>query len=310
MKDQSQPLSSGIDFPHGFDTLPQAERLKVHRKNIQAMLSRQGSEGAERYKARYPEAAVIRYQLGNPRAYLSKPEGYTDAIASMVDLWFNSYSACEETNTADVRRLNAKLGTTLVPANHFNGELSSQRKKRLAKVFASHGAHFDPGRLTSLSKVREAVKSARLAAEPDTVAFGRIGRRNGNKLIVSGQEYTITKNGPTECIRPCIGGKQTRISLDALLWMSELLEAGNTQGEPYSTLRSNYVEQDYLPDCSEAGSKSPSRTSLNSAEPDQSTERLSLAKRITRLRSAHEPASDSGTDSADPLEINLVASAN
>ncbi|MBD2841507.1 hypothetical protein [Erythrobacter rubeus] len=241
MNDQSPSLTSDINFPPGFDSLPRKEREKVHRRNIQAILPRQGTEGAERYKKRYPEAAQVRYQLGNPRAYLPKPAGYTAAIASMVEHWFNSRTACAETNTADVKRLNAKLESSFVPTNHFNTSLSPARKERLAKVFADNGSHYDRTRLNTLSQVREAVKAAHREADPDTKPFGNIGRRKGNKLLLAGQEYTITKHGSHECIRPRINGAKRRLHLDDLLWMAGLLQADDTPGEHSPTLRSNYI---------------------------------------------------------------------
>ncbi|MEQ8411425.1 MAG: hypothetical protein RIC51_05210 [Erythrobacter sp.] len=324
MQYQSQPLPSGADFPPGFDNLPRQERFKIHRRNIQAILPKQGSEGVARYKRQHPEAAEVRTQPGNPRAYLSKPAGYTDAIASMVDLWFNSAAACGETNTADVARLNEKLGSSLVPANHFNSTLSKGRKERLAKVFAAHGAHYDPARLTTLSKVREAVKAARLEAEPDTTAFGSIGRRSGHRLFVAGQEYAIVKHGSRECIRPRIGGKKQRVYLDQLLWIADLLKAGDTPGDLSPSLRSNYVERAHLEDEGASGSSSPRRLgpeqgeapgspgewAQDDHEPEsdktepEAPESMSLSDRIRNLSAARHRNAESGSDDVDPLELN------
>ena len=299
MQDHSQPHPSGTDFPLGFDNLPRKERLKIHRRNIQAILPKQGTEGVARYKRQYPEAAEVRIQLGNPRAYLSKPAGYTDAIASMVDLWFNSSAACGETNTADVARLNEKLGSSFAPANHFNSTLSSSLKERLSRVFATHGAHYDPARLTTLSKVREAVKADRLAADLDTVAFGNIGRRSRDKLFVAGQEYTIAKHGSRECIRPRIGGDKQRVYLDQLLWIAELLQAGETPGDLSPTLRSNFIGRAHLVierapnDQSPTGlgpeqggaPASPTGLGPDDCEPESDVIELPLSERIKQLAS-------------------------
>lgn len=270
-------VPSGIEHPPNLDQLPKAERLRHFRRCIQAILPKHGSEGVSRFVERYPEAAEVRWQ-NQPKAYLPKPAGYAAAISSMVEAWFDSKEALDQSNTADVARLNEKLGTTFPPANHFNTPLSTALAKKLRAVFEARGAHFDEKRMDTLSKVRKAVATAKQGADPETIEFGSIGRRSQNKLHVGSRDFAITKHGQRECIRPKVNGRQPRLYLDDILWLSELLNAEVSPGVSTPSLRSKYVERDHLADKAHLApdsltrarpSEASSEDSLTRARPNQ-----------------------------------------
>ncbi|MBX7488845.1 hypothetical protein K3177_10000 [Qipengyuania sp. GH25] len=292
MNDKPALVPAGIDHDDHLAAMPYAERLKHHRKEIQAILPRQGTEGLDAYVARYPEAKNVRV-LSQHRAFLNKPSGYVDEVSKLVSQWFASAEAVGQTNVDDVKRLNTKLGTSFPTANHFNARLSAGARKRIADVFRSNGAHYDPDRMSCLSKVREAVKHARQNAQADRAEFGSIGHRTATSLLLGDHRFTIERNGQRECIRPRIDGSKRRIYLDDILWIADLLNDEGVLGVSPLALRSKLVERAY----SEKITPEPPQSTPTDSP---SIERLGLSERIARLRDAYTRAPASA-DGDDPL---------
>lgn len=211
-------------------TKPKAERMKVHRANLQRITFFDGVNGATRYWEEYPEAEAIRVQ-SNPIAYERKPQGYDDHLASQAERWLISPASLTITNAADVARMNEKFGTNYPPAKHFNDPLSKGRLKKISAVFARYGVPLDIKAATTMSKVKAAARAGmgRVKAERQ---LARSVIVSGDTLVIHGRPFTVTKNGERECVRPMIGGKRQRLYLDQIEWLAGLLDDGGADPLP------------------------------------------------------------------------------
>ena len=142
-------LPEGISHTPDLSGLSRAERLEHHRRQLQTIAFHEGVNGAASYRSQYPEAHGVLVH-NSPRAYIPKPRGYAAYLATMVDRWFDSNIALEQTNKADVERLNDALGCTFDPDKHFSRALTPANLRRLCEVCAKRGLHIDPAQVDTL----------------------------------------------------------------------------------------------------------------------------------------------------------------
>lgn len=208
--------------------LPKPERMKNHRKNLQAIAFHEGVAGAEIYKAEYPEAKPIRVKV-NSLAYMPKPKGYDDFLTGLADVWLSSRMALASTNSADVQRLNEKFGTSFPPGKHFSEPLSMGRRKKIKAVFTRHRAPFELKLVKTMSGVRAAAKAIGIQLNAER-RLGRAGVISGDTLVINGQSFSITHNGNRECIRVPINGERQRVYLEQIEWLAGVL--GDCRPDP------------------------------------------------------------------------------
>lgn len=221
--DLAQAIAQAADAAH----LPKAERMKAHRKAIQAIAFRHGMEGVNRYKDEYPEAKPIRL-WGAAIAFFHKPVGYDASLVSMALHWLDSPTALAMTNAADVARLNEKLGTNYPPAKHFSESLNQSRLQKIRAAYAERGVPLGAA-VKTMAHVRKAAKAATGATKAET-RFSSVGVISGDALIINGRSQPIETNGQRRCIRPTINGKRSRLYLDELEWVADWL--GGAAADP------------------------------------------------------------------------------
>lgn len=290
-----------------------ADRMRYHTKRIRAIDYADGANGVRSYKAKFPEAKTIQV-ISNSITYQPKPQGYDDFLVSMVAMWFNSPTALAETNRAAVARLNDRLGTQLDPDKHFSQPLSSARLKKVAKVFAQHGAHLDTSHPLSVSKIRAAARAAQADAQRHGAPFGNVGHIIGERLTIGARSFPVERHNGQSCIRIAVSGARVRLRLDAL--EAFIVAAGLgpvVDRSPITLLRSKIGEPapnagngDFDPLADEQ--QSPTRIGEPAPEAEPPTGELapsgvaSFAERIARCRGTPSPSITPGCGTGpDPL---------
>ena len=243
MTDHKTLVPDGISHELDLSGMKPEQRQKHHAEQMRVIGFYQGKDGIDDYRRRHPDAKAL-VELKS-LAYLPKPSGYPDALASMIDCWFVSDLALSATNGADVARLNAKLQTDRFnTGNHFSKPLSASILKKLSAVFEQHGASL-PATAKTMSAVRKAVRAFKAGDNINAKPFGTVGTRNGDTLIIGGHSYKVSRNGTRECIRLTVGGNKRRLYLDDILAVAGLL-AGGEPGNPSNyLLHSNIGERAY-----------------------------------------------------------------
>lgn len=285
--DETQPSLSGLS---------KAERLKHHRKKLDEIAFFQGVDGVNKYRKQHPEAADIKVRM-DVRAYEPKPPGYNAYLAKVAENWLTMWVAVSSTNKADVERLNASLGRNFNPANHFNEPLTPTRLRRIQKVFATHGAHIDIGKVNTMSKVRQAAKDFWTRTNNDK-PFGKVGVISGKTLVINGCRFNIEKNGERDCIRLPNRFKRRRLYLDELEWLADLLTEG--LGDPLLPTTSSIRELDYS---GETGQNAPQSALEISGLAYSVSKGSDLGKRIAAIKEMQQPHSTTLPDDVDPLNL-------
>lgn len=218
-----------------------AERMAYHRKQLQGIVNGEGNNGTAAYKRKYPEAGPIQFE-GYRVAYQPKPAGYDAELCGMVDLWFNNEVALAQTNRCDVARLNVRLGINLNPDKQFSLHLSAGRLRKVAEIFARHGARLDTRGPLSMSAVRSAVKAAKGRASPER-QFGNVGCISGNQIVIGSQAFAIARHHGKECIRVTADRTTQRLYLSTVLQLLSGLEAGS----PSTSSREPRIDREFVP---------------------------------------------------------------
>lgn len=215
------PFSAAIAAAVEATSLPKAERMKIHRRNIQSIAFHEGLNGVAKYKSSHPEAATIRVQ-NNPLAYEPKPAGYDQQLVSMVERWLIHRPSLEASNVHDVALINERLGTSYPPAKHFCQKLTKGRLAKIKTTCSHHGIPLDIKTANTMSRVRQAIKAAKgqLAGER---RLGSAGVVSNGTLVLGGKSYPVERNGKRECIRVMIGGKRQRVYFDVIEWLADQL---------------------------------------------------------------------------------------
>lgn len=314
MTDTPPLVPDGISHDPDLSALSADDRRRHHTRQLRSVALHQGIDGVNAYKVRHPEAASIRIHSA-PVAYIRKPSGYSAAISGLVEAWFQSDDALGQSNRADVERLNDKFGTSLNPSNQFSKPLSAPILRKLQDVFAQRGAHLDVRQVTTMSKVRQAVKAAKAVAGASAVPLGSWGTRTGDTVTVGGQTFAIEQHNGRECIRLLVNGSRMRLRLDALAEFLSLtgLAPADPGGPPPILLYKSIGElapnaksgvesdplADILPENRPQAEYAPEQ-SPGELAPDCPTPTLS--ERIRAISAARCTAEPSATrDSSDPL---------
>jgi len=263
-----------------------ADRMAHHTKRLRVIQFTEGIEGVGLYKQKYPAARSIRV-TATTIAYQPKPQGYDDFLCKVVDAWFISDTALAESNRATVERLNVAMAPRRFnPDNHFTKPVSASRLRKLADVFATHGAHLDTRTADSMSKIRAAVKSSK-GKRSEGKPLGHIGHITDDRLIIGSQCFRVERYKDRDCIRVTAEGVTQRVyvtivqklfagvGVDDPLSISSIVDIGELVSEP------NQAPND--PDPSTVETNSPG--DFRPAGPLSLTERMA-ARRTARLDAA------------------------
>jgi hypothetical protein len=273
--------------------LPKAEQDKQFVKDLRGVGFHLGHDGVAAYKEHNTGAKNVRVNI-SVLAYVPKPRGYDDYLVSMVEGWLTNEAALASTNVADVIRLNARFETLYDPAKHFSQPVSKGRLAKIKAVFAKHHAPLDITKVNTMSKVREAAKSVRTRVNADR-PFGKVGFIAGDTLTINERSFQIEWNGQRECIRVLIDGKRSRLYLNELEWMADLLD--NQHDVLSSTTLRSIGERAYSAEMtknSPTGEREISGLAYG---------RSPLSDRIAALRSVDDPVSEELPEGVDPLTL-------
>jgi hypothetical protein len=116
-----------------------------------------------------------------------------------------------------VARLNEKLGAAFNPDTAFSKPLSGSVLRKLQELFAERGVRLDTRQVTTLSKVRRAVKAARLQGGGGAVPFAPHASRRGKDLLVGTSNFRIEQYRDRECIRVTADGATQRLYLPTVV---------------------------------------------------------------------------------------------
>lgn len=311
-------LPSNISHEIDLTGLTSAKRDAHHIKQLRSVARWQGLDGVNDYIERHPDARNLRTEV-SPTVYAPKPKGYSERLASIVNMWCISDVALNETNRADVGRLNSALGTAYNPNNHFSKALSAACTKRIAATLGKHGIHLDTDNPVTMSKVRKIVRTFKTGGPTEHSANGRVYARTGDVVAIGSQTFKVERHNSRECIRVTVNGTRRRMDLEALELVLSGLVSSRAAGEPSSyLLHSNIGElapiSETVPadaDPLERGANSPQQSpdcGANSPElsPTEHQAEPDLAERIRRLRSrtVGKANSASALTGDDPLEFN------
>ena len=286
--------ADAVPVPKSLSEMPKAERMRHHRKELDSIAFWQGIEGVQRYKEDYPEAVEVGVNL-QARAYLKKPKGYEAYLAKFADTWLTSWIAVNETNRADVQRINDHFDIRLNPDKHFSEELTAKRLERIKTTFDRYAAPLDIRKIRTMSDVRQAAKAFWVHTTADK-PFGNVGAISGRTLVLKGERFNIEKNGERDCIRPTIGGKRRRLYLDELEWVANLL-VSEREDPLLTTTMSSTGELPYLPGLAENVTPAdPKISELPSGGPSSP-----LGQRIASLKAECPPHSMTYDADDDPL---------
>jgi hypothetical protein len=279
------------------DEMPKAERMMHHRKELDSIAYWQGMEGVQDYIREYPEA---REQVGvnmQARAYIKKPKGYEVYLGQIAENWLTSWIAVNETNRADVQRINDRFDIRLSPDKHFSEALTKKRIERMKTVFNKYAAPLDVTKIKSMSDVRKAAKAFWASTTADK-PFGSVGVISGKTIVLMGQRFNIEKNGERDCIRPTIDGRRARIYLDDLEWVANLL----VEEGPDPLLTTTGSSTGELPYSGENGENPPQTDGQISGSPYRLLS-SPFGERLAALKATPQPHSTISPDEDDPLNL-------
>jgi hypothetical protein len=309
-------VPDGIRHDTSLDDLPLAGHMKQHRKILRAIAFNEGIDGVRRYKAKHPEASSIRVEV-NTLAYYPKPAGYDDYLIRLATRWLSDDAAADESNKADVERLNAQFGADRFnPANHFSKPLSPGRLRKLKELFCQRGIHLDTDKANTLSKVKAAAKASRGRMSADR-PFGNVGVISGNRLVIGGNSLAIMDHHGHEAVKLTVNSKQVWLRLDVLAAAFDLLSGGNetgvNEGNPLLTITLCNIgesvpepeKHDFDPLDDEQGGESVLASLPEAVESVPASAPASLGDRIAVLKAALDPEPTPVWDGTgtDPLEL-------
>lgn len=281
-------------MPPNLNEMSKAERMKHHRKELDSIAFWQGIEGVRRYKEDYPEAGEVGVNM-HARAYLKKPKGYEAYLTKFAETWLTSWIAVNETNRADVQRINDRFDIRLNPDKHFSEELTKKRLERIKAAFNRYAAPLDLSKIKTMSDVRQAAKAFWVHTTADK-PFGNVGVISGRTLVLRGERFNIEKNGERDCIRPTINGKRCRLYLDDLEWVANLL-VEEREDPLLTTTTSSTGELPYSSEMAENAAPADLKISELPYEGLSSP----LGQRIASLRAKCPPHSTASDADDDPL---------
>lgn len=322
-------VPDGISHSPNLATLTPEQRRAHHTQRLRSIAFQQGLDGVSAYVAAHPDAEAIRVSV-NALAYAPKPKGYDAAILDTVTRWLSSPTALSQSNSADVGRLNNRLGTTRFnPANHFSKPLSAALLAKVRGICAEHGAALPQAKGITMARIKQCIRTAKVQGGAGAQPFGAVGTRSGDTLTIGERSFTISRHGNRECIWVTADGVKQRICLAALaaLFPAVPNAAGPGDASNY-LLRSRKGDRHQTSECAAIlpanegdvahppldGRTSPSsphplrppldgRMSPNNGD-DPPADAVTFRERITRLASALRPAASAfGTD-RDPLELD------
>lgn len=306
-------MPEGVSHEVDLSGMTPGQRQRHHTQELRRIAFYQGKEGADAYRLRHPEARTILVNL-NALAYAPKPAGYSEAIVSMVDQWFDSDTALAASNKADVERLNARLETDRFdPGSHFSKPMPPALRKKVAAIFERRGATLPPA-AKSLSTAKRAVRTFNAGKLPAAKPFCDLGSRTGDTLAIGQRTFPIVRHGGRECIRVTAKGKTQRIALDIVEAILLGLPDGIGEGNSALTTACSIAELVHGPEIPPADplagticgrtcpAPEPTEKSAADIVPGPA-EPPSLSDRIRALRAPPAPTCTAGPADRDPLEI-------
>jgi hypothetical protein len=177
-----------------------AELIAFHQKRLAAAIREAAAKAEQDYRDRHPEAGAISVR-SDLFVYPKRPRGFSNHPAKVVGWYLQSRHLLRETNRETIARLEGSYDEPYkIPANLFTRELSQKQLDDVADVLAQHGQKLDLKVNNTLSKIKKALRAIATSAGGSNVYalelfFG------GDKIVVGGVEYGVTKRGKHSAIR-------------------------------------------------------------------------------------------------------------
>jgi hypothetical protein len=170
-----------------------------HKKGLAAAARQAARAGAQLYKARNPDAALL-YLRADMAAVRPRPKQMRNAAVRAVRLFLGDRTYLALSNEKLAAHLSADLPGYSAPPNLLTERFSPAEKTEVAGLLAAKGIKLDVGKLNTPSKIKAALRAHHAGVEPEAKATCTVAI-TPSSVIVNGRAYPISGEGRLQRIQ-------------------------------------------------------------------------------------------------------------